>query len=560
MYAIPFVCIFKLILILFLLISFNSNVLEYLWHGFNYPDSLPARQSFLYIFLLISLGYEGFLSVRGMEADSFAISILSGLSLGILSAIFTHDDAVTASSLSLSAAFALAFVFILYLYRRSPSEKDFPGNIEKFVYRFIICSLLLTELCVNMYFTGSRSIPRSDYFSRYDDYKLLSDVVRTRNTNFKEPLSRTDEYSRNIRNHSMMLNFSSLSCFSSTTNGLITRYAERHGLMNSRVFYLSDGSTPIGKCFLGQHYSLLPANSLTSSEELLSPLKFSNGAVLYQHLYTLPNAYMLHNCDTALFTNVSKSSSIIDGSLTLSERWMEPADYENKLVNSMGSALTVFSPWENAYKTEDGFRVDFTKSAHLYAYNKNRTETDLIVRFSDGTENKLYNSQKNHYNLDLGYHKAGTYALITYLPAEDGKVPEKDFSLSVWALDQEALQAFTTLINRGEKLELSPLGDASVSGSIEAASGGMLVLSLPYEPGWELRVDGQEKEIYLFDGLLISCPLERGEHTVELSFTPPLFYEGLIISLMSTIMMAVSLRFHRHWALRDSFRRRFPKY
>ena len=104
------------------------------------------------------------------------------------------------------------------------------------------------------------------------------------------------------------------------------------------------------------------------------------------------------------------------------------------------------------------------------------------------------------------------------------------------------------------------MGDASVSGSIEAASGGMLVLSLPYEPGWELRVDGQEKEIYLFDGLLISCPLERGEHTVELSFTPPLFYEGLIISLMSTIMMAVSLRFHRHWALRDSFRRRFPKY
>ena len=36
----------KLLLLAFLLVSFSTNVLNFIWHGMNYPDSLPARQSF----------------------------------------------------------------------------------------------------------------------------------------------------------------------------------------------------------------------------------------------------------------------------------------------------------------------------------------------------------------------------------------------------------------------------------------------------------------------------------------------------------------------------------
>ena len=36
----------------FMLLSFSTNVLDFIWHGLNYPDSLPGRQSFLYIFLI----------------------------------------------------------------------------------------------------------------------------------------------------------------------------------------------------------------------------------------------------------------------------------------------------------------------------------------------------------------------------------------------------------------------------------------------------------------------------------------------------------------------------
>ena len=39
----------KLVLLTLMLISFSYNIPTFIWHGMNYPDSLPARQSFLYI-------------------------------------------------------------------------------------------------------------------------------------------------------------------------------------------------------------------------------------------------------------------------------------------------------------------------------------------------------------------------------------------------------------------------------------------------------------------------------------------------------------------------------
>ena len=41
----------KFILIFFFYISFNMNILNYVWHGFHFPNSLPCRQSFIFSFL-----------------------------------------------------------------------------------------------------------------------------------------------------------------------------------------------------------------------------------------------------------------------------------------------------------------------------------------------------------------------------------------------------------------------------------------------------------------------------------------------------------------------------
>lgn len=45
--------------LIFMLVSMCTNIGEYLWHGFHFPNQLPARQSFLVIFLMLTVAAEG---------------------------------------------------------------------------------------------------------------------------------------------------------------------------------------------------------------------------------------------------------------------------------------------------------------------------------------------------------------------------------------------------------------------------------------------------------------------------------------------------------------------
>lgn len=46
------------IFVTFMLFSMSINLGDFIWHGFHYPNQLPARQSFLAIFLLISISAD----------------------------------------------------------------------------------------------------------------------------------------------------------------------------------------------------------------------------------------------------------------------------------------------------------------------------------------------------------------------------------------------------------------------------------------------------------------------------------------------------------------------
>lgn len=62
------------IFITFMFLSMGTNLGEYLWHGFHFPNQLPARQSFLVIFLLLTVAAEG---IKGLNFKKGAATFLS---------------------------------------------------------------------------------------------------------------------------------------------------------------------------------------------------------------------------------------------------------------------------------------------------------------------------------------------------------------------------------------------------------------------------------------------------------------------------------------------------
>ncbi|MCA9019160.1 MAG: YfhO family protein, partial [Planctomycetaceae bacterium] len=72
-------------------------------------------------------------------------------------------------------------------------------------------------------------------------------------------------------------------------------------------------------------------------------------------------------------------------------------------------------------------------------------------------------------------------------------------------------------------------------------SPGYLVLSDIYYPGWTARIGDQELPVLPADYALRAIPLPAGKHQLELSYTPPGFQIGRIISVTALALLLIQL-------------------
>jgi aquaporin Z len=79
-------------LLLFFMLSFIIRQLDYVWHGFHFPNMLPHRFSFLYSFLLIYMAFRVFMHIDSLKLGSVIGCILAFVVyLGIAATYFDGD-------------------------------------------------------------------------------------------------------------------------------------------------------------------------------------------------------------------------------------------------------------------------------------------------------------------------------------------------------------------------------------------------------------------------------------------------------------------------------------
>ncbi len=99
-----------------------------------------------------------------------------------------------------------------------------------------------------------------------------------------------------------------------------------------------------------------------------------------------------------------------------------------------------------------------------------------------------------------------------------------------------------------ETVRFSRPGNNRVEVEVSAASGGILVLSEVFYPGWQAQIDGESVPILRADYGLRAVCLPPGEHRVVMQFVPRSLQIGAGITLFSSFLMA--------WAVWRLFRRR----
>jgi len=517
----------RLALLLFLLISFSTNALNFIWHGFNYPDSLPCRQSFLYILLVITLCYEAFTHIKEIPLSTLTGSFAGACGFILLCEKFITDEAFTGWTYILSGCFLALYLYILYQVKiREQLPRLFP---------LLVLMIVSLELGSNTFITSCSTVSRTSYFKNYDTYHLLQQRQSREDVG---EYYRYEKLNRVTNNDSMLQDFPSSTLFSSTTNGLVNAFYEHYGLKTSKVFYSYEGATPLTSALLSTKYFYndeeMPENTLYRK------IDEANGLYLYEYTYSLPLGFFIapeEKNEAVLIEDQATALGVIDEDKALEEDdstdemedSLNPFERQNLLAIRLGAYDNLF---ERINHTPNGSKATITVpyDTHVYVYCDTKKHAEVTVTING--EEEIFKKMKNKRILSLGYHKEGT---TIYLEGDtDNSLP-----LYAYSMSEPVLADITGILNTAT-FTMEDFYSDDFTGSITAPEDGHVIFSIPYDPGFTIWVDGTKTEPKLFEEMMIAVPVSSGEHTIRFSYYPQGLNAGYAVSIIS-ILIFVSI-------------------
>ena len=87
--------------------------------------------------------------------------------------------------------------------------------------------------------------------------------------------------------------------------------------------------------------------------------------------------------------------------------------------------------------------------------------------------------------------------------------------------------------------ELANPRNNRITGRIAPDKAGVLVMTVPYDPAWTVRVDGEEVSLFCVDDGFLGCEITAGEHTFEMVYHAPGRRAGMALSLVGIVGLAL---------------------
>ena len=507
----------RLVLAGFLLLSFGTNVLDFIWHGLNYPDSLPARQSFIYIFLVLGMCYEAFLHVREADEQQILYGYLCAAGFFLFCEKFIDHEDFELGVKILTMVFVSAYGVLLYLYR-TRRERD----VHKAV-AIVAMTVVIAECAVNTYATSVGTVSRSAYLGQQEDYRALYEMTKER----EESLYRLEKFTRKTKNDGTLTGYPTASVFSSTLNSYVMDMYKMLGMRHSKVYYGFDGATALISAMLNVNYMF--GESEKYENGLYTLLSKSGDIYLYECNYRLPFGYVAP-------TGFDLSKDHVNQGLAL----------QNQMIKDLGIEGTLF---QRVTSRESGDNVVFTPQEGGYYYAMlTASGTNKVDCIGGSTGEEKYNDLKKGSVLYLGYLEKDQTITLTNGNEED-TTPK--ISANVYRMDMEVLSRALELLS-AQHMENVVWESDSLSGDIAMNQAGRLILSVPYEDGWTVLVNGEEREGVLFGGCLMAFDLEPGEYTFEMKYVPKGAEAGVAVSGISVLLAAVIFGLRRRFGRRGA--------
>ena len=535
----------SLLMLAIIAVSCNMNILNFIWHGFHFTNQIPYRFAFIFSFVLAAAAFRAYdiILSRGIKIYQLVLMVIAPAAVVVLNYYaagkkFEFDGALR-SSIIITGAFWLIFI----------AAKIFPFKTPKMrnaMMTLALAAAVFSEFVSNAQI-GAKTVDNTsynDYPTRYEEVDELLECTRKTD---KSLFYRTEMSQTYTLNDSALYGYRGLSQFSSSANVSVTTLCKRLGLYASeagnRYYYRT--STPVVNSLMGIKYIIKKDGELNSEEWVLEKIQTADTTNLYENRYPLSLGFMvdeniLNMVDNSGANPFEYQNELIRCATGVEEKLFvaQPvalAEYDGLDITKNGYGNYTFQNDSDQPTGSATYTFDCIDGSYLYGYANGTGGTcdSLEIKCGDVLidSGKLIDSYPIVF--PMGNGQGGESSTVKIISNEKHK--SGNFKIMVYALSQDTFEkAYCAVAD--EQLRIKRFKDTDILGSVEAKRDGIMFLSIPYEKGWSVYIDGKKAETFKLLQAVLGVRVPAGRHDIELKYTPEGFPLGVTISLLSFVL------------------------
>lgn len=523
-----------IILLLFFLFSFDNNCLNYIWHAFHFPNDLPFRFSYMYSFILLTIGFKAITKLKSVGLNDIIF-----VGLGWVFFICTAQKLSTTKMSELTIYISLAFIIIwsgfLYLKRKNTLDK------------FVLSALAVVICFCEVVIADTKPIlitqNNEDYKKNYSTYtEAFGKIHDTDDDFYREELCYLE-----TRMDPSYYGYNGMSVFSSMAYEDFSQLQYSLGMFGNRInSYTYFPQTPVYNMMFGVKYLVYSDIGLEPNNRIYE-YKFSTQdeiAKVYENKYYLPVAYCTD-------TDLEKWNTEEGNPFEVQSDYFERATGYKDVFNEVKYLNTEFDNVFGDYVTNNGtywFNKDSADSTYGYVDITITPENDgnvyLYITSPDiksievNSEDIISHTQpiEEPYILDLGYYKTGD-EIVIQIDCGSSETSETYADIYAYSLNENVfISGYEKL--KEQSINVTEHDDTSIVGTISVKENSYLYSSIPFDKGWSVYIDGEKAETFKIGTSLLGTTIKPGEHTVEYKYSPLGIKIGFAISVLTLLSIS----------------------
>lgn len=420
-------------------------------------------------------------------------------------------------------------------------------RIKKILILYVIVSSLLICIISNLFF---------------DKYMSKEEINPQLNNNYNQYITKIIKNDNLYRINSSLIDKTYINRVSNSNEYKTTMYSSTFNKNYKNLYNeLFNNPLPYRNKFM-----------ISSSNNLLFQMYMGEKYIMTKEKYN----YIYEKIDTYNGVNIYKNEYVLPigyaTSEVINDKEFNELNYPSNILNMMGRVVVNDKTNANIIKTDnsqinyniDSFEnIEYKKTDYGYELkakdkakinisldsntskklifisfdileNSSCNKGDLSIQINDVT-NKLTCKEWKYFNENSNFN----YTIIPNdnhkLEIQLGKGLYKIGNIKVSLLDFDFIKNINKNIDQFLIDKEKTSGD-NIVGKISVKNNSYFTLSIPYDKGFNILVDGKKVEYYIVNKSFIGFKISKGTHEIEIKYKAPYKNFGILVSLFGIIL------------------------